>query len=137
MDVSLALSAADVPPTPNRLLVMRELARAASPLSLRELEDRIDTMDKSSIFRTLRLFAAHHLVHQIDDGSGSVKFEVCHVRVHDAQHDDEHVHFYCRRCHRTFCLDDIPVPHVPLPRGYVTDETNYVIKGLCPACQSL
>lgn len=136
MEASLVLAAAGVQPTPNRLLVMRELARAASPLSLRELEDSIDTMDKSSIFRTLRLFAANHLVHQIDDGSGSVKFELCHVRVHDALHDDEHVHFYCRRCRRTFCLDDIPVPRVSLPRGYVAEETNYVVKGLCPACQN-
>lgn len=131
------LLAAGVQPTPNRLLVLRELQRAGRILSLRELEDRIDTVDKSGIFRVLRLFADHHLVHEIDDGSGSAKYEPCHIgHCHDDQHDDQHIHFYCRRCHRTFCLDDIPVPHVELPHGYRSEETNYVIKGLCPACQA-
>lgn len=134
MNANHFLSDAGVQVTPNRILVWRELERASSPLSLRELEDSIDTMDKSSIFRTLRLFADHHLVHQIDDGSGSIKFEVCHLRTHNTLHDDEHAHFYCRQCHKTFCLDNIPVPHITLPEGFHTEETNFVFKGICPTC---
>ena len=43
--------------TPNRILVARELLRAESPLSLSQLEERLSTVDKSSIFRVLNLFA--------------------------------------------------------------------------------
>lgn len=135
MNIDEILLAAGVQPTPNRLLVLRELQRAGRILSLRELEDRIDTVDKSGIFRVLRLFADHHLVHEIDDGTGSAKYEPCHVHRHDTAHDDQHVHFFCRRCHRTFCLDHIAIPLVELPPGYLPEETNYVIKGLCPACE--
>ena len=48
--------------------------------------------------------------------------------------DDEHTHFYCVRCHRTFCLKRIHVPVVELPDGFRMDSINYVIKGLCPEC---
>ena len=47
------LSQHGVKPTPNRLLVARELSSAGRPLSLMELEGRLETVDKSSIFRTL------------------------------------------------------------------------------------
>jgi Fur family ferric uptake transcriptional regulator len=44
------------------------------------------------------------------------------------------VHFYCECCHRTFCLNETPIPGVPLPTGYVSRSINYMIKGLCPDC---
>ena len=35
-----------ISPTPNRLLVMRELSRASRPLSMSELEQKLDSLDK-------------------------------------------------------------------------------------------
>lgn len=64
-------------PTPNRILVLRELAASDHPLSLGELEIRLDTLDRSSIFRVLTLFLDHELVHSIEDGSGSLRYEAC------------------------------------------------------------
>ena len=49
--------------TPNRVLVAMTLAEEKRPLSMTELEDRIETVDKSGIFRTLEIFKEHHLVH--------------------------------------------------------------------------
>ena len=43
-------------PTANRMLVIQALEDAPHPLSLAELEDRLVTLDKSSIFRVLTLF---------------------------------------------------------------------------------
>ena len=37
----------------------------------------LDTVDKSTIYRTITLFLAHHLIHGIDDGTGSLKYAVC------------------------------------------------------------
>ena len=53
-----------------------------------------------------------------------------------AEDDDQHVHFYCERCHRTFCLTDMPIPTVSLPAGYELHDINYMAKGLCPECSS-
>ena len=123
-----------VKPTANRLLVARALSSAMQPLSLSELCDRLLTVDKSCVFRVLVLFKERHLVHVIEDGSGGVRYELCHS--HDVGHDDDaHAHFHCERCGRTFCLDHVPVPMLDLPEGYEWHSVNYLVKGVCPECR--
>ena len=122
-----------IKPTANRLMVARELAAAGRPLSLSELERQLQTIDKSGIFRALTLFREHHLLHVIEDGSDGVRYELCMSHHHD--HDDDmHAHFYCEHCHKTFCIDNVPVPGIRLPEGYQALSVNYVVKGLCPDC---
>lgn len=123
----------DIKPTANRLLVARALADSHRPLSLAELEERLLTMDRSSIFRVLTLFRDQHLVHVIEGGGEGVHYELCQSHDHEND-DDQHAHFHCERCHRTFCLENIAVPIVPLPEGYEVHTVNYLIKGICPAC---
>ena len=121
-------------PTANRLLLVKVLSKAEHPLTMKELEDLVDTIDKSNIFRTLSLFRDQHLVHVLQDGADAVRYELCHS--HEEDHDDDlHAHFYCERCKQTFCLNDIPVPQVDLPKGYRLNTINYLIKGICPNCQ--
>ena len=128
------LASHDIKPTANRIVVARTLAAAERPMSLSELEYKILSIDKSGIFRTLTLFREHHLVHVLEDGGDGVRYELCYS--HDGHHedDDQHVHFYCERCHRTFCLADTPIPTVTLPEGYEPQSINYMVKGLCPDC---
>lgn len=118
--------------TANRILVAAALSDAGRPLSMTELEEKIETIDKSGIFRCLNAFKEHHLVHSIEDVEGT-RYELC--LSHDSDHDeDTHVHFYCERCHRTFCLDNIHIPPVVLPKGYDFRTSNYLVKGVCPEC---
>lgn len=127
------LSEHGIKPTANRILVVKALAAESNPLSLKELERVIETVDKSGISRTLALFRAHRLVHDIEDGDGNVKYELCHS--HSAAGDEDmHVHFYCEQCHKTFCLWDTPVPEVEVPEGFRRESVNYMIKGLCADC---
>jgi len=126
-------------PTSNRMLVVREMLHVSEPLSLKQLDNRILTMDRSSIFRVLQVLSASHLLHEIDDGSGAMKYEFCidsNAEDEMHQHDDEHVHFFCEQCHHTFCLQDTPIPTVSLPEGFSVRSSNYVLHGLCPNCQS-
>lgn len=127
------LSLHDIKPTANRLLIAQALDRASMPLSMRELENTIISIDKSSIFRTLMLFKDCHLVHTIDDGEGGIKYELC--RSHDANtDDDEHMHFYCEECHSTICLPDMPMPQVGVPEGCELHRLNIVMRGICSQC---
>ncbi len=128
------LSSHKVKPTANRIVVLRALATAERPMSLSELEDKIITIDKSGIFRALTLFRKQRLVHVIEDGSDSVRYELCR-NGHDDENNDMHVHFFCERCHRTFCLEDTPTPVVALPDGYQMTSINYMVKGICPECR--
>ncbi len=122
-----------IKPTANRQLVARALADSRRPLSLAELEERLVTLDRSSIFRVLTLFRDQHLVHVIEGGSEGVHYELCQSHSHETD-DDQHAHFHCEVCHRTFCLQEIPVPEVALPEGYTATSASYLIKGICPAC---
>ena len=120
-----------VKPTANRLLVARSLQESRRPLSLMELEEKLETVDKSAVFRTLVTFRDAHLVHMLD--GDPVRYELCHSH-HEDLDDDLHVHFYCLKCHKTYCLDDTPIPPVKAPEGYAVQEASYLLKGLCPEC---
>lgn len=122
-----------VRPTAVRTLIYRTAAAHDNTFSLNDLENELLTVDKSTIFRTLTLFAEHHLLHETEDGSGSKKYCVCH-RDHDCALEERHVHFYCERCRRTFCLDNTYIPSVNLPDGFEASDAEYVIKGLCAKC---
>lgn len=127
------LSERGIRPTANRLLVARTLMKSDRPLSLSELEARIVSIDKSGVYRSLMLLHEKHLLHAIDDGSGGVRYEFC-MRTGHGEDDDLHVHFHCERCHKTFCLPDVPMPVVPLPQGFEGHGVNCVVNGLCPDC---
>ncbi len=119
--------------TANRILIAKIMSTLDYPISMKELETMLLTMDKSSIFRTLSHFKSHHLVHQMEDGNDIVRYELCHSH-NEEEDEDIHVHFYCEHCHRTFCLNEISVPQVNLPVGYRQTAVNYMIKGICPDC---
>lgn len=122
--------------TANRILVFRMLDHAHHPMSMGDLEEKMLTLDKSTISRTLTLFLSHDLVHAIEDGSGSMKYEPCTGEHHHELHD-QHPHFRCTVCNRTYCLDDTTIPSITLPEGFIIHDINYVIKGVCARCANL
>lgn len=126
-----------IKPTANRLIIAEALDQSSHPLSMKDIEDRILSLDKSSISRTLSLFRTHHLVHAIDDGCTSVKYELCHSHQHkDGIDEDEHVHFHCTVCHKTICLHDTPLPQMTIPAGFELQHVNLILRGICPNCLS-
>lgn len=128
------LREAGIRPSANRIMVMQVLSSALRPISSLEIETALDTVDHSSISRTLSAFVEAHLVHQIADGSGSMKYELCRSR-HCERHDDQHIHFHCRNCGVTVCLPDSEITPVNLPEGFQAENYSYVITGLCAKCQ--
>lgn len=126
---------AGIKPTPNRLLVVNALHNAGVPMGLVEIETDLQTLDRSSILRVLTLLLNRQVIHTVEDGRGISKFEICHSH-HTHDHDDMHVHFYCEKCRRTFCFEDVMAPRVPVPEGFQIKGLNYMLKGLCPQCTS-
>ena len=55
----------DIRPTAIRVLVLRTLLEMKQAMSVSDLEAQLDTVDKSTIFRTLTLFLSHHLIHGV------------------------------------------------------------------------
>ena len=63
-----------VRPTAARILVLQKLSERTSPASLFELEAELETLDKSTISRSLALLLEHHAIHSFEDGSGSMRY---------------------------------------------------------------
>ena len=123
------LAKRDIKPTAIRLLILKSMMEAGRAVSQLDLETLLDTVDKSTISRTITLFLSHHLIHSIDDGSGSWKYAVCDDSCNCVL-KDLHSHFYCEKCHRTFCLEKIHIPVIDLPKGFTLHSVNYVVKGV-------
>ena len=137
------LQAAGIKPTAARILIIRNLDAADHPLSMAEIGDALETVDKSVISRTLALFRSARLIHIIQDGSDSVRYELCRCHYSVSGDDtgddtgddsDRHIHFHCEACGKTFCFRDMPVPEPSVPDGFLASSVNYVINGLCPSC---
>ena len=101
------LAKREIQPTAIRILILRTMMQAGCSVSLLDLETMLDTVDKSTIFRTLTLFLSHHLIHSIDDGTGSFKYAVCSDSCSCAV-SDLHTHFHCEKCNKTFCFTNSP-----------------------------
>lgn len=123
-----------VKPTTNRILILKELYSCQHPVSLSMLEMRMPDIDKSSIFRVLTLFLEHDIIHAFEDGRGILNYELCESKG-ECHHNDNHVHFYCESCKKSFCMRGIPIPHFVLPEGFSAHSTSFVIKGECPECR--
>ena len=121
--IETILSGAGVNLTAMRILIFKEICRIGGAFSLNDIEQGLETVDKSTIFRALTLFLEKGLLHEIDDGSACRKY--CR---------SSHVHFTCIRCHRTLCLDEVKIPTLVIPEGFKVDEVNCVVKGVCPDC---
>lgn len=134
IDIEGFLTARGIKPTPNRILVARELMKVTHPISLADLEIMLDPMDKASIFRVLELFSGKSIVHVIEDGSRSSKYEICLNENHHSL-GDQHVHFFCEKCRETYCFEEIGVPAIEVPDGFLPRSVNYVLKGVCPDCR--
>lgn len=121
-----------VKPTAVRILVWQQASKQSETFSLSDMEHWLPAMDRSSIFRALKLFTEHHLLHTIDDGTGQQKYCLCRC---EHNHHINHIHFTCMKCGHTYCLEDYSIPIVELPAGFNMDDAEYIIKGTCPKCK--
>lgn len=119
-----------------RLLILKAMINYPQAFSLADMEDELETVDKSTLFRTISLFHDKHLIHSIDDGSGSIKYSVCSTDC-TCSLKDLHVHFACNHCKKTYCLESIHIPTVQLPQGFLLQSVNFVMKGLCDHCSKM
>jgi Fur family ferric uptake transcriptional regulator len=123
-----------IKPTAVRLLVFKAMTGQREVVNLADLETELKTVDKSTIFRTLTLFRQQRLIHTVDDGSGSLKYALCDDEC-ECRPEQQHVHFHCTHCERTFCFRDAAVPLITLPNNFSAESINYVIRGICSDCR--
>jgi Fur family transcriptional regulator, ferric uptake regulator len=128
------LQARNIQPTAMRLLVLDFLEHQQKAVSLADLEEHLSRSDRATLYRTLKTFHEHGLVHQIFDNSGNAKYALCSDDCTCSYPDDMHVHFYCTVCEKAYCFQQLSIPEIELPENFKPDSVNFVINGTCAAC---
>ncbi|SEM80932.1 Fur family transcriptional regulator, ferric uptake regulator [Mucilaginibacter gossypiicola] len=124
-----------IKPTAMRLVVLDYLLKQTSAVSLTDMEVSLKKTDRVTLYRTVKTFEEHGLVHRVEDGTGVTKFALCQPDCTANGHHDLHIHFYCTNCKETHCLPRTHIPEIMLPDGYDRQEINLLVKGLCAACK--
>lgn len=94
-----------------------------------------EKFDRVTIYRTLQVFVDKGIIHTIPTPDNSIKYALCKDDCVEGHHHDHHVHFQCKQCGVTYCLDDVTTPEVKLPKGYAADQIEVVISGICKNCK--
>jgi Fur family transcriptional regulator, ferric uptake regulator len=120
--------------TPSRQEILHLFLKRNYALSHGDIEKEIsNSLDRVTVYRTLKTFLDKGLIHKVLDDEGSLKYALCNQACSEAGHHHDHVHFKCIRCGQTNCLN-IEIPHIKLPRGYEANEMNLLIQGVCNRC---
>ena len=93
-------------------------------------------IDRVTVYRTLQTFVESGIIHQIPTTDNTILYALCKDSCEVGHHHDEHVHFICVSCNKTNCLDDVMVPMVKLPKGFLPIQTAMVVKGTCIDCRN-
>lgn len=120
--------------TPNRQEILHLFLQKNYALSHGDIEKEIDnSLDRVTVYRTLKTFLDKGLIHKVLDEEGSLKYALCKEACTTAEHHHDHVHFKCTKCAQTYCLN-VEVPPVKLPKGYKAGAVNLLIQGICEKC---
>lgn len=94
-----------------------------------------EKFDRVTVYRTLQTFVDKGIIHTIPTADNSVRYALCKDECVQGHHHDHHVHFVCRQCGNTVCLDEVTVPEVKLPKGYQSTQIEVVVNGVCKDCK--
>jgi len=133
-DITTTLKTKGIRPTAMRSLVYQELAKQDTAVALTDIELAFTKADRTTLYRTVKTFEEKGIVHQIDDGTGISKYALCEPGCNCEIENDLHLHFHCSNCDKTVCLTEHKIPQISLPEGYVAEDVNLVVKGICSDC---
>lgn len=123
--------------TQPRLCVLGVVAAKDTAISQPELEKLLgNEIDRVTLYRVLATFEEKGIFHKIFDLHGTATYALCSTECDEHHHHDEHVHFICSACNSIYCLDDIKLPKINLPKGYQLNSVGINAVGLCAQCRS-
>ncbi|MDP4148136.1 MAG: Fur family transcriptional regulator [Bacteroidota bacterium] len=121
--------------TNGRRKILDLFLRQEGALSHSDIEKRAaEKFDRVTVYRTLQAFLEKGLIHTIPTADNSIRYALCREHCAEGQHRDDHVHFVCRTCGNTVCLEEVSIPSIRLPRGFVTTQVEMVVSGTCKNC---
>ena len=132
--IEQVLESKNIRVTAMRLLIYKFLAENLVAVTLSDIENAFEKADRTTLYRTVKTFVEKDIVHQIDDGTGIVKYALCEQDCNCEIETDLHLHFHCNNCNETICLTEHKIPKIKVPNGFVSENINLVVKGMCDKC---
>ncbi len=120
--------------TSGRIALIKLLLEAQNPLTRQEISAKLGVnFNYVSIYRSLDAFLKAGIIHKVEAGGRSRRFAICSC----GSSSHCHPHFICRSCGKVECLTGLKNIHFyPLKPGYVFEEQEIYIRGLCARCSS-
>ena len=131
------LASKNIRVTAMRLLIYKFLAEKDIAVTLSDIENAFEKADRTTLYRTIKTFEENGIVHQIDNGSGIIKYALCEEGCLCDIKTDLHLHFHCSNCNETVCLTDHKIPQINVPKGFISENVNLVVKGICDKCSGM
>jgi Fur family transcriptional regulator, ferric uptake regulator len=94
-----------------------------------------EKFDRVTIYRTLHSFLEKGIIHTIPTADNSIRYALCKDNCSEGHHHDNHIHFLCKDCGTTICLDNVNIPDVKLPVGFQQEQVEVVVSGVCKDCK--
>ncbi|MEM7163030.1 MAG: transcriptional repressor [Bacteroidota bacterium] len=118
-----------------RKQMLAQFLKSNSALSHKDIEDQLlNDFDRVTIYRNLKSFEKKGIIHHVRSDENVSLYALCHEDCSGHNHLDSHVHFKCQSCSKTFCLDEVQIPAIKLPKGYTINELSYLAIGQCNSC---
>jgi len=94
-----------------------------------------EKFDRVTVYRTLQTFVEKGIIHTIPTSDNMVRYALCKDNCTEGNHHDNHIHFVCKECNKTECLDNVTPPSIELPYGYIANMVEVVVSGVCKECR--
>jgi Fur family ferric uptake transcriptional regulator len=136
-DLTELLKTHGIRATPNRMLVLQELAREPDDATAQELWGRLrvgrHTTGLATVYRTLALFQDAGLIDSLSHHAGGEQcYRLC-------KSEDHHHHLVCNRCHRVVEVDRCGVEgwvdKAAKRHGFIATQHRLEITGVCRDCR--
>lgn len=88
--------------------------------------------DRTTFYRSFKTLEEHKIIRKIVIDNQVIKYELDN----SLTLKKEHAHFYCNRCKKVQCMDNISMPEVGLPEGFKLTEMELILKGICTKCSA-
>lgn len=122
--------------TDNRLKILELFHTNDKALSHADIEDLSGkNFDRVTVYRTLQTFVEKGIIHTIPTADNSIVYALCKETCSEGHHHDDHVHFICEACGATYCLEQINVPAINVPKGFSAHQVNVLVNGICKNCK--
>ena len=121
--------------TASREKILNLFLDQSGALAHGDIEKRAgEKFDRVTIYRTLQAFVEKGIIHTIPTADNSILYALCKDDCEEGHHHDHHIHFVCKQCHNTYCLDNVVTPDIKLPVGYSAKQIEVVVEGICRQC---